>query len=46
MIYGESINVLHRQELHRSDESTKQEMENTFSPLGFMSQEEHVPGHG
>lgn len=41
-IYGEPINVLHRQELHRFDESTKQEMENTFSPLGFMSQEEHT----
>lgn len=34
MIYGEPINVLHRQELYRFDESTKQNGKHIFNP-GF-----------
>lgn len=43
MIYGEPINVLHRQELYRFDESTKQNGKHIFNP---MSQEEYILGHG
>lgn len=44
IIYGEPINVPHRKELYRFDESAKWKKENTIPTSGFCDSEEHIPG--